>query len=162
TKRTEVRRGVFPLGPPLVAGEPPLAGAAPSAPAPPAPRGRAGVGGGGGGGGDRNGRGRAPRGGGGGGGRAGAGAPGAGGARAGAAYGLPVLDTGLLYRAVGVLLQRAGGDLGDAAAAAQVARALTPAMLQEAAFRSRAAGEAASRVAVHPEVRAALLDFQRG
>ena len=34
-------------------------------------------------------------------------------------------------------------------------------MLDDAAFRTRAAGEAASRVAVHPPVRAALLDFQR-
>ena len=81
--------------------------------------------------------------------------------RLGAAYGLPVLDTGLLYRAVGVLLQRAGGDLDDAAAAAQVAATLAPAMLEDAAFRTRAAGEAASRVAVHPEVRQALLAFQR-
>jgi cytidylate kinase len=82
-------------------------------------------------------------------------------ARLGTAYGLPVLDTGLLYRAVGVLLQRAGGDLGDAAAAAQTAQALTPAVLADPAFRTRAAGEAASRVAVHPQVRAALLDLQR-
>ena len=80
----------------------------------------------------------------------------------GAAYGLPVLDTGLLYRAVGVITQRAGGDLDDAAAAAGVAQRLTPAMLDDPAFRTRAAGEAASRVAVHPQVRAALLAFQRG
>jgi len=76
-------------------------------------------------------------------------------------YGLPVLDTGLLYRAVGVLLQRAGGDLDDAAAAAAVARGLEAAALEDEAFRTRGAGEAASRVAAHPEVRAALLDFQR-
>jgi cytidylate kinase len=82
-------------------------------------------------------------------------------ARLGAAYGLPVLDTGLLYRAVGVMLQRAGGDLDDADAAAQAARGLVPEMLAEAAVRSRAAGEAASRVAVHAPVRAALLAFQR-
>jgi cytidylate kinase len=80
----------------------------------------------------------------------------------GAAFGLPVLDTGLLYRAVGVLLGRAGGALEDAGRAVEVARALTPAMLGDAAFRTRQAGEAASRVAVHPQVRAALLDFQRG
>jgi cytidylate kinase len=79
----------------------------------------------------------------------------------GAHNGLPVLDTGLLYRAVGVILQRAGGDLDDAGKAAEVARKLTPRMLDDAAFRTRTAGEAASRVAVHPEVRAALLDFQR-
>jgi cytidylate kinase len=82
--------------------------------------------------------------------------------RLGAIFGLPVLDTGLLYRAVGVNLQRAGGNLDDGAAAAEVARALSPVALEDPAVRSRAAGEAASRVAVHPEVRTALLDFQRG
>jgi cytidylate kinase len=82
-------------------------------------------------------------------------------ARLGAHYGLPVLDTGLLYRAVGVMLQREGGDLDDAEAAARVAARLSPAMLGDAAFRTRAAAEAASRVAVHPSVRAALLAFQR-
>jgi cytidylate kinase len=82
--------------------------------------------------------------------------------RLGAAYGAPVLDTGLLYRAVGVILQRAGGDLDDPAAAAGVAGRLSGAMLDDPAFRTRAAGEAASRVAVHPQVREALLAFQRG
>jgi len=81
--------------------------------------------------------------------------------RLGVAYGLPVLDTGSLYRAVGVLLQRAGGDLGDAAAGAAVAAGLSAAALEDPAFRTRAAGEAASRVAVHPQVRQALLAFQR-
>jgi cytidylate kinase len=81
--------------------------------------------------------------------------------RLGAEFGLPVLDTGLLYRAVGVLLERAGGDLDDAEAAAAAAQGLSAAMLEDPAFRTRAAGEAASRVAVHPAVRAALLDFQR-
>jgi cytidylate kinase len=76
-------------------------------------------------------------------------------------YGLPVLDTGLLYRAVGVILQRGGGDLGDEAAAAAVARRLEAGGLGDPAFRTRGAGEAASRVAVHPAVRAALLDLQR-
>jgi cytidylate kinase len=81
--------------------------------------------------------------------------------RLGRAYGLPVLDTGLLYRAVGVITERAGRDLDDAAAAAKTAARLSPAMLEDPAFRTRTAGEAASRVAVHPQVRQALLDFQR-
>src|SRR5437868_1111599 len=81
--------------------------------------------------------------------------------RLGAHYDLPVLDTGLLYRAVGVILRRADRDLDDAAAAAETAGRLTPAMLADPAFRTRAAGEAASRVAVHPPVRAALLALQR-
>ena len=81
--------------------------------------------------------------------------------RLSAHYGLPMLDTGLLYRAVGVTLQRAGGELDDAAAAAEVACRLDAAGLDDPAFRTRGAGEAASRVAVHPAVRAALLDLQR-
>lgn len=76
-------------------------------------------------------------------------------------YGLPVLDSGLLYRAVGVLLQQAGGDLGDPQAAAAIARDLRPESLDQDAFRTRAAGEAASQVAVHPEVRQVLLALQR-
>jgi len=79
----------------------------------------------------------------------------------GEAYGLPVLDTGLLYRAVGVTLVQQGGDLGDAAAAEAVARALDTARLGDPAFRTREAGEAASRVGAYPGVRAALLDAQR-
>lgn len=77
------------------------------------------------------------------------------------AYALPHLDSGLLYRAVGVAVQRAGGDLDDAAAAAKLAAALDAGSLRDPALRTRGAGEAASRVAVHPQVRAALLAFQR-
>ncbi len=76
-------------------------------------------------------------------------------------YGLPVLDSGLLYRAVGVTLLGVGGDLGDEAAATEVARNLDPASLGDPAFRTRAAGEAASRVAVYTPVRLALRDFQQ-
>jgi cytidylate kinase len=79
----------------------------------------------------------------------------------GAHYGLPVLDSGLLYRAVGVTLLQAGGDLGDEAAAVRTAEQLDPARLDDPAFRTRAAGEAASRVAPYSGVREALRDFQR-
>lgn len=81
--------------------------------------------------------------------------------RLGAMFGLPVLDTGLLYRAVGVLTERAGASLDDETAAEAAARTLTAELLDDPALRTRAAGELASRVAVHPGVRAALLDFQR-
>jgi len=81
--------------------------------------------------------------------------------RLGAAFGLPVLDTGLLYRCVGVLMQRAGEDLGDPEAAAAAAVLLTADQLADPQLRTRAAGEAASRVAVHTRVRDALLEFQR-
>jgi cytidylate kinase len=82
-------------------------------------------------------------------------------ARLGAVLGLPVLDTGLLYRAVGVAAERAGADLDDEATAGAEARRLKIDDLESDALRSRSAGEAASRVAVHPAVRSALLDFQR-
>ena len=83
-------------------------------------------------------------------------------ARLAALYGLPFLDTGLLYRAVGVGVLDAGGSLDDAAAAEVVARALKAESLQDAdRLTSGAAGEAASRVAGYPGVRAALLEFQR-
>ena len=69
-----------------------------------------------------------------------------------ARFGFAHLDTGLLYRAVGAMP-------GDPIAAA---RALVPGDLERDGLRSLAAGQAASRVAVIPEVRAALLAFQRG
>jgi CMP/dCMP kinase len=81
--------------------------------------------------------------------------------RMGQAYGVPVLDSGLLYRAVGVTLARQGGDLDDPAQATRAAQALTAADLDDPAFRTREAGEAASRVAVHPGVRLALREMQQ-
>ena len=68
-----------------------------------------------------------------------------------ARFGLRHLDTGLLYRAVGAK----GGDPVVAA------RDLTPEDLTRDGLRSLEAGQAASRVAAIPEVRAALVDFQR-
>jgi CMP/dCMP kinase len=74
---------------------------------------------------------------------------------------LPYLDTGLLYRSIGKLMRIAGQDLDDAQAATIIAEKLTPADLQRTDLRGREAGELASRVAVHPGVRAALIAFQR-
>ena len=75
------------------------------------------------------------------------------------------LDTGLLYRAVGMGVLQAGGDPADTAAALQAARGLDAARMlrldEDAALRAHAASEAASKVAAIPAVRAALLDFQR-
>lgn len=82
--------------------------------------------------------------------------------RLAAHYGLPFLDTGLLYRAVGIDVLTGGGDLGDPVAAEAAARALEPGRLSDdAALTSGHAGEAASRVAGYPGVRAALLDLQQ-
>ena len=76
-------------------------------------------------------------------------------------YGLPHLDTGLLYRAVGRDALMSGIDLDDAEAAAKVAAKLEFATLEDPALRTAGAGEAASRVARHPKVRAVLLKYQR-
>lgn len=81
--------------------------------------------------------------------------------RLAAHYGLDYLDTGLLYRAVAHAVRSGGGDLADEAAAAAAARALDPAALDDPALRTREAGEAASRVAAMPAVRAALTELQR-
>jgi cytidylate kinase len=81
--------------------------------------------------------------------------------RLAAEYGLPFLDTGLLYRAVGMAVADAGGDPGDATQAEAVARALQLDTLDSPRLSGRAAGEAASRAAAHPGVRAALLALQR-
>ncbi len=81
--------------------------------------------------------------------------------RLGAAFGLPVLDTGLLYRAVGAAVLALAGDPDDEAAAAAIAAGVDLATLGSPALRTVAAGEAASRVAVHAKVRAALLEVQR-
>ena len=82
--------------------------------------------------------------------------------RLAAELGLPYLDTGLLYRAVGRLVLDANGDPRDPATAEAAARRLDPADLQRGDLRGPAADAAASGVAAIPGVRAALLDFQRG
>lgn len=76
-------------------------------------------------------------------------------------FGLPCLDTGLLYRAVARDVVAKGGSLDDSFAAAAAARALDAATLDDPNLRGPAAGDAASIVAKMPDVRAALLDYQR-
>ena len=82
-------------------------------------------------------------------------------ARLAAHFGLPHLDTGRLYRATGVAAMKAGVALDDAKALAEVASTLDPGSFEEAELRTAEAGVAASRVAVIPDVRAALLQLQR-
>ncbi|MGH6651919.1 MAG: (d)CMP kinase [Sphingopyxis sp.] len=74
-------------------------------------------------------------------------------------FGLPVLDTGLLYRAVGYQTQLDHGD-ADNAADALAACAFPDALLADPALRYETTGGLASRVSVHPQVRAALLQRQ--
>ncbi len=76
-------------------------------------------------------------------------------------YRLPHLDTGLLYRGVAIRLLDRGHALDDGTAAAAAARELDLASLDAKRLRERSIGEAASRVAVFPEVRAALLKLQK-
>ncbi len=81
--------------------------------------------------------------------------------RLAAHYGLPHLDTGLLYRAVAFVLLQGGESLDDTRAAIRAAENLEPRHLTDTRLRDRAMGEAASRVSSVPEVRAALLAWQR-
>jgi cytidylate kinase len=76
------------------------------------------------------------------------------------ALGLPYLDTGLLYRAVGRRMLDAGLD--PSSDAEPQARALLPADLDRSDLRTPDVDRAASAVAAQPGVRAALLAFQRG
>jgi CMP/dCMP kinase len=76
-------------------------------------------------------------------------------------YGLPHLDTGLLYRAVALTLIDAGAPLDDEAAAARAAASLIADRLADPRLRERAMGEAASRISGIPAVRAALLAWQQ-
>lgn len=81
--------------------------------------------------------------------------------RIGARYGLPVLDTGALYRAVALAVLDQGGDPVDAAAAEAAAEALDLAAIDERRIRDNAVGQAASVVAALPGVRSRLLAAQR-
>lgn len=75
------------------------------------------------------------------------------------------LDTGRLYRAVGYAVLQANEDPSDEHAATREARSFDPKsinkILSNPALRDEATGNAASKVAVIPAVRSALLDLQR-
>jgi cytidylate kinase len=81
--------------------------------------------------------------------------------RIAAHFELAYLDTGSLYRAVARDVRHAGQSLDDPIAAAAAARALDAASLDDPGLRDPGVGDAASIVAKIPQVRAALLDFQR-
>ena len=75
-------------------------------------------------------------------------------------YGLPHLDTGLLYRAVGYQVRANGGDANNPDDA--LAATLFPeTLLENPELRSESMGGLASRVSAHPAVREALFDRQR-
>ncbi len=76
-------------------------------------------------------------------------------------FGLAHLDTGALYRAVGLAVLREGGDPGDPDTSVAAAKALDHETLDDPEIRSERTAAAASKLAPIPEVRAVLLAFQR-
>ena len=76
-------------------------------------------------------------------------------------FGLKYLDTGSLYRAVGMRVVYAGKDPHDVAASIAAARAIQDHDLANPKIRSERIGQAASIVSAIPEVREALLEYQR-
>ncbi len=78
-------------------------------------------------------------------------------------FGLDYLDTGALYRATALRLLRAGADVAELEpeAAAAAAAAIAPEDLVDPELRQEETGALASRVSALPEVRAALLQYQR-
>jgi cytidylate kinase len=83
------------------------------------------------------------------------------GRRLAAHFGLAHLDTGMLYRAVALRVLEAGADPADPAQAALAAKAVRPGDLDRPGLREERVSAASSKVAVHPAVRQALLEFQR-
>lgn len=75
-------------------------------------------------------------------------------------FGLPHLDTGLLYRAVGYQCAESGGNPDDPADAL-AACGFPDSLIDNPELRSEATGGFASRVSTHPEVRQALYERQR-
>jgi cytidylate kinase len=81
--------------------------------------------------------------------------------RLAAHFGFDFLDTGALYRGVGLSALRQGLDPADEKAATAAAKALKPEILADPALRAEATSSAASKVAAIPSVRAAILNWQR-
>ncbi len=71
------------------------------------------------------------------------------------------LDTGSLYRIVGLAMLNAGKTADDVTAAVGFAKTLDPAKIQDRDLRTETVAAMASEVAAIPEVRTALLEFQR-
>lgn len=75
-------------------------------------------------------------------------------------YGLPFLDTGLLYRAIGHLAFHHDVPHSEVDVLAALAKEIDSDVLADEALRGREAGERASQVAAIPQVRAALKQYQ--
>jgi cytidylate kinase len=83
------------------------------------------------------------------------------GKRLAAHYGYRHLDTGVIYRAVAYALISAGADLHDEARGVQAALKLDPEKFEDPILKTQKMGEAASVVSAIPQVREALVNFQR-
>jgi len=77
------------------------------------------------------------------------------------AFGFAHLDTGLLYRAVGAKAMMRGRGVIVPDIAAEIAKGLSEEDIAREGLRTARVAQAASKVAAIPEVRAALLDFQK-
>lgn len=77
------------------------------------------------------------------------------------ALGFHFLDTGSLYRAVGLMMLRHGRSLDDADSAAHFAAALDLSAIADHELRNEQVAQAASRISAYPRVRGNLLAFQR-
>lgn len=76
-------------------------------------------------------------------------------------YDLPHMDTGLLYRAVALLLWRWGGDAGSEFEALRATHDIDKVDPDDPELRTETTGELASRISAYPAVRKALLDRQK-
>ena len=76
-------------------------------------------------------------------------------------YGLPHLDTGMLYRAVALTMFRFGGDPGNEFEASRACEGLAQVDPTDAELRSEAVSAIASRISAYPGVRSALIERQR-
>jgi cytidylate kinase len=81
--------------------------------------------------------------------------------RLAAHLGFAHLDTGKLYRAIGMMVVHSGGDPADESVALQAAKSLEPAILADPELGGEIAAVAASKVAAITSVRDVLLQFQR-
>ncbi len=76
-------------------------------------------------------------------------------------FGLPHLDTGMLYRSVALTMFRFGGDPGSEFEAVRACENIAQVDPTDAELRSEVVGSIASRISTYPGVRAALLERQR-
>ena len=76
-------------------------------------------------------------------------------------FGLAYLDTGSLYRGVALMALEAGLDVDDVAGLTALTRSLSEDVWLDPRIREPGVGDAASKIASIPEIRASLLSFQR-